>query len=245
MLFTHLSLWLCLHHSKYCLVPLTLRRRWFSDWPKHNLKHKDWLLSCIQWVKAAPVGAQGQRLVGPLNFSQTAWETHLVKIFFNRNSQENVFQNKTLIIMYLPHSRHLWKLYTGWVQSSMAPSLTSTFTSLQTDTNKTYRIHYFCHQWCVWLKLIQHTTDREKQRGNYLNKRSLCIIKCPARHIQTSLACRVRSHGKDLNGKYDLCLNTFLILSVQRELKLFWNMGFFCIKELLLIRAIIFIQYSL
>lgn len=45
------------------------------------------------------------------------------------------------------------------------------------------------------------------------------------------LACRVRYHGKDLNGKYDLCLNTFLILSVQRELKLFWNMGFFVLKN--------------
>lgn len=49
-----------------------LRRRWFGDWPKHNFKHKDRLPSCIQLVKAAPVGTPRAETWGSLKFQSNS-----------------------------------------------------------------------------------------------------------------------------------------------------------------------------
>lgn len=145
VLFMHLSLWLCLHSNKYCLITLILHRRGFADWPKHKLMHKDWLASCIQWVKAAPVGTTRAEAWGSPKLQSNSMKITSCENIFNKNSQENEFQNKIQIIVYLPHTKHptgnctLDECSSVWHLLLPQPSYL-----LINRYKQNYRLHYFC-----------------------------------------------------------------------------------------------------
>lgn len=144
-------------------MPLIIRRRWFGDWPKHNLKHKDRLASCIQLVKAAPVGTPRAEACGALKLQSNSmritscenhilWESFLTKILKKMYSK---IKQRLLCIYLTPNItgnsalderspvRHLLcpqppHLFINWYKQDLQASLLLLLTMCLTETGTTH-----------------------------------------------------------------------------------------------------------